>query len=405
MCCVAAPVVPKYFSPALRTPPTSGTPKSGMVCLERFGSDQAEFPIGKQEFPIPNCELPIKTPMLVSKSMNLSELEQLLHDITTVRIGVVGDYCLDAYWILDPAGEEISVETKLPTRAVSTQRYAPGGAGNVVMNLLAMGVRNLSAFGAVGSDPFGQYMLSLLESHNVETHGMLSQTGDWSTHVYCKPYVGEKEENRIDFGNFNVLHDTSATGLCEQIGKAMGNLDLIVINEQVQRGIHNSSQFQSLLGRLISENPRKIFLLDSRHKPDQYPGAVRKINEYEASRICGLAMGSKGFLSDDQCNRAATLLYERWSRPVFLTRGPRGCLVCDITGVHNITGIAVQGPVDPVGAGDSMLAGIAAALAAGRDCVKAAMLGNLVAGVTVQKLRQTGVASPEEIEELFKRTG
>jgi len=337
--------------------------------------------------------------------MNQHELEQLLREITTVRIGIIGDFCLDAYWILDPAGEEISVETKLPTRAVSTQRYSPGGAGNVVMNLLTMGVRDLSAFGMVGSDPFGLYMLSFLKSHNVETPGMLTQTGDWSTHVYCKPHIGEKEENRIDFGNFNLLHDSSATALCEQIGEAIGNLDLIVINEQVQRGIHNSSQFQSLLGKIISENPQKMFLLDSRHTPEQYPGAVRKINEYEASRICGLSMGSKGFLSDDQCNRAAAFLYERWSRPVFLTRGPRGCLVCDNTAVHNITGIALQGPVDPVGAGDSMLAGIAAALAAGRDCVTAAMLGNLVAGVTVQKLRQTGTATPEEIVELFKRTG
>ena len=55
------------------------------------------------------------------------------------------------------------------------------------------------------------------------------------------------------------------------------------------------------------------------------------------------------------------------------------------------------GPVDPVGAGDSLLAGIAAALAAGEAPLGAAELGNFAAAVTVQKLRVTGTASPPEI--------
>ena len=56
-----------------------------------------------------------------------------------------------------------------------------------------------------------------------------------------------------------------------------------------------------------------------------------------------------------------------------------------------------SGRIDTVGAGDSALAGIAAALAAGRDALAAAELGNFAAGVTVQKLFTTGTASPAEI--------
>jgi len=62
-----------------------------------------------------------------------------------------------------------------------------------------------------------------------------------------------------------------------------------------------------------------------------------------------------------------------------------------------IPGLHIVNPTDPVGAGDSMLAGMAAALAAGRSPAQAAVFGNFAAGVTVQKLFQTGTASPAEI--------
>ena len=72
------------------------------------------------------------------------DLKRLLDDICKARIAVLGDYCLDAYWFVDRSREEISVETGLPTRPVMEQRYSLGGAGNVVMNLVAMGVDMVS---------------------------------------------------------------------------------------------------------------------------------------------------------------------------------------------------------------------------------------------------------------------
>ena len=93
----------------------------------------------------------------------------------------------------------------------------------------------------------------------------------------------------------------------------------------------------------------------------------------------------------------AETLGQRWGSPVFVTCGARGCLVYDAQRLHVVPGLRISGPTDPVGAGDSVVAGITAALAAGRDTLAAAMLGNFVASVTVQKLFQTGTASPEEI--------
>ena len=59
------------------------------------------------------------------------DLDKLLRKLPTIHVGVVGDFCLDAYWEVDNSRSEQSVETGLPTRPVRVQRYSLGGAGNV----------------------------------------------------------------------------------------------------------------------------------------------------------------------------------------------------------------------------------------------------------------------------------
>jgi rfaE bifunctional protein kinase chain/domain len=329
--------------------------------------------------------------------MDRSDLERLLGDIAAVRIAVLGDYCLDAYWFLDPAGAELSLETSLPTHAVRTQRYSLGGAGNVVMNLRAMGVRHVAAFGVIGADPFGQHMLNLLREQHVNAAGMLRQREQWDTHVYAKPYLHDAEQHRVDFGNFNALSDEIAHALVHALRTRLSDFDAVIINEQVASGMHRSPTFQRLLASLIADYPAMLFVLDSRHCSDRYPGTIRKLNDHEAARLCGGTRDyDEPFRHDEACALAETL-GQRWGSPVFVTCGARGCLVYDAHRLHVVPGLRISGPTDPVGAGDSMVAGITAALAAGRDTLAAATLGNFAAGVTVQKLFQTGTPSPEEI--------
>ena len=63
----------------------------------------------------------------------------------------------------------------------------------------------------------------------------------------------------------------------------------------------------------------------------------------------------------------------------------------------DVPSVAVSGPTDPTGAGDTVVAALSAALVAGASLIEGAEIGNLAARVTVQKLGQTGTASPEEI--------
>jgi rfaE bifunctional protein kinase chain/domain len=323
-------------------------------------------------------------------------LEDLLNRISRTRVAVIGDFCLDIYWMIDPARSEPSLETGRMTQPVREQRFSLGGAGNVIANLAALGCRHIHALGVVGDDPWGREQRRLLETLGVEVSGLQVQAEGWSTLAYNKPYVGDEEQPRFDFGGFQTLPETAAAKLLADCRRCAGAVEVVIVNQQVAAGIHSPS-VRAGLAALIRDFPQTLFIADSRHFTDAYAGALLKINEHEAARICCLARGADELILREEACGAAEELYRRQRKPLVLTRGRRGLLVRDDGGLQEIPGIQILGPVDTVGAGDSLLAGLALGLAAGGSLVEAAQLGNFTAGVTVQKLRQTGTATPDEI--------
>jgi rfaE bifunctional protein kinase chain/domain len=327
--------------------------------------------------------------------MNSETLSAILAALPRARVGVLGDFCLDAYWTMDESLAEISVETGLATRPVGGQRYSLGGAGNVVNNLAALGVGSISAFCVLGDDPFGREMLRILTALSVDVRGILTQASGWSTPVYVKPVAGGVEQARIDFGNANEPDAGIGQELLQLLERALPSLDIVIINQQLLHGVH-AEPFRRGLAAIVRRSTIP-FICDSRDFSDSYDGAIRKLNDREAMRMCGCAWGSDEPVPLPEARRAADTLYARWGTPVFVTRGPRGIMVRDASGARGVEGIQTVGRIDTVGAGDSAMAGIAAALAAGRDSLEAAGLGNLAAGVTVRKLFTTGTASPAEV--------
>ena len=323
-------------------------------------------------------------------------LLEVLEKIRSVRIAIIGDFCLDAYWFVDESKSEISIETGNPTEPVRRQKYSLGGAGNVANNLAAMKIRDIRAFGVIGKDPFGAEMTAIMNKTGIDTRNLLVQDENWSTHVYIKPHKGEKEQNRIDFGNFNTLSDMTADLLIKNLIKESEEVDLIIINQQVLSGIH-TEYFRQKLVDVISQFPQKIFIADSRNYTDHYKGAYRKMNDTEAVRLCDLSKKPDEIVSYQEVIYAAERLYERYRKPLFITRGSRGSVVTDDKGITEIGGLMILSRTDTVGAGDSYLAGVSAALAAGYSLETAGEIGTFTAGVTVQKLFETGTASPDEI--------
>ena len=328
--------------------------------------------------------------------MGKKQLQKILNDISSVKIAVLGDFCCDAYWFIDEAMSEISVETNQATRPVRQQRYSLGGAGNVTNNLAAIGIKEIRAFGVIGTDPFGAEMKRIMTATGIDPTNLLVQEEEWYTHTYAKPYIDDFELNRVDFGNYNVLSKATADRLIESLVREIPKVDLVIINQQVPSGIH-TEYFRKRLVEVIQSFPKKSFIVDSRNFNNFYDGAIRKMNDTEAARLCGLDKKPDEVVLYSEVVTSAKTLYEKFGKPLFITRGSKGSLTIDANGISEVPGLMIISKVDTVGAGDSYLAGAAGALAAGYSMQEAAQLGALVAGVTVQKLFQCGTATPEEI--------
>jgi rfaE bifunctional protein kinase chain/domain len=323
-------------------------------------------------------------------------LQEIITTIKSVKIAIVGDFCLDAYWFIDESMSETSIETGHTTQPVRKQEYSLGGAGNVANNLAAMEVKDIRVFGAIGNDPLGVEMVRIMKKAGISTDNLVIQDENWSTHVYIKPFINDQEQGRIDFGNYNILSEETADKLLNNLKDEVNNVDLVIINQQVLSGIH-TEYFRQKLVEVISFFPEKKFIADSRNFTDYYHGTYRKMNDTEAARLCGLKKESEEPVLYSELKDSAEKLLKRYRKPLFITRGSKGSFAISEKGISEISGLMILSKVDTVGAGDSFLAGTAAALAACYSTDIAAELGSFVAGVTVQKLFQTGTASPEEI--------
>lgn len=326
--------------------------------------------------------------------MNRAELEIIFEDFRKCHIGVLGDYCLDAYWILDKGEPELSIETGKPTQAVTHQRYTLGGAGNIVANLVALGVGSVHALSIVGGDLFGRELLRQLDQLGVDCIGMI-QDETWQTPIYCKRYQGTEELNRIDIGRFNSLGADAEGQLITRLQKIISDLDVLIVNHQLVGGVYSDALFDHLLA--LAGQYKCQIVLDFRSLPATFTNMLVKMNAHEAASYCGDSWSLSSAIPEEKVKDYAEQLFGQSGRPVMITRSERGLLIYDGNDYSSVSGIQFMKPLDPVGAGDTTIAMWGACLATQLNVSQSAQLANFAAGVTVQKLQETGTASPQEI--------
>ena len=333
--------------------------------------------------------------------MTPEQARDILGKIRNVTVAVCGDFCLDAYWILNPAGGEVSEETGLRTEAAERQSYSLGGASNVVANLAALKPKRIRTIGAVGDDMFGRELRRQLMALGVDISGLVVQKEAFDTNVFVKRILDGNEKPRVDLGYFNRRTQETDDAVLGHLEKALERFDAVVFNQQVEHSITNDAYLREL-NRLFERHRRRVVLLDSRHFGHRIARVIRKLNAAEAARLCGVRAERDARIPLEDLKRYARTLYGRSRKPVFITRGSRGILVADAGGLHEIPGIQLLKKLDPVGAGDTVLSALALCLGAGVAPAEAADFANAAAAVTVQKLFQTGTASGREILDMCR---
>jgi rfaE bifunctional protein kinase chain/domain len=331
--------------------------------------------------------------------VNYSRLEEILSGFARLKILVVGDFFLDQYLVIEPRLVEISLETGLEAHQVVARRSSPGAAGTVCSNLAALGTR-VEALGVVGEDGNGYELVQGLKSRGIGA-GLMMKAAGRLTPTYTKPMTRladgtEKEMERLDIKNRTPMPADLESELVQRLTSEVSNADGVIIGDQVQEegcGVITAT-VRAELSRQASLHPHKVFLADSRCRVGSFRDLMIKPNEKEAMAALGTSL----------VDEAAMLpaLFRLARKPVFLTRGEKGCYVYDGTRVVHCRAATIPGPIDTVGAGDSTSAGIVAALCAGATLEEAGHIGNLVASVTVRKLGTTGTATRQEVLKAFE---
>src|SRR4030095_16834223 len=126
-----------------------------------------------------------------------------------LRLGVVGDFCLDRYLEIDPARAEASIETGLPVHNVVRVRSQPGAAGTILNNLVALEIKTIYPIGFCGIDGEGFELQRALGEKRGARLDFFLQTSERRTFTYCKPLVVEaarppRELNRLDSKNWSA---------------------------------------------------------------------------------------------------------------------------------------------------------------------------------------------------------
>jgi len=96
--------------------------------------------------------------------VNSARFDAITNQYSRLRIGIVGDFCLDRYLEIDPAKAETSIETGLAVYNVVNVRSQPGGAGTILNNIAALGAAEIFPVGFAGQDGEGYELPRSLEA-------------------------------------------------------------------------------------------------------------------------------------------------------------------------------------------------------------------------------------------------
>ena len=338
--------------------------------------------------------------------METARLRELLANFSGCKVAVLGDFFLDLYIQLERPLSEFSLETHKEAFQAVDWRGQPGAAGVVTNNLVALGAQT-AAIGYTGLDGNGYTLRQALTERSVNLDLFVKSSSRF-TPTYTKPMMQEVdgtnvELNRIDLINRSSNPDSLNATLAENVHRAIEKYDGILVVEQVKMDGYGtlSPLLRETLSEVANGYPDKPIVIDSRHFAGSYENVSLKMNLSEAARVIGTIQDEHFSNTSDESQRQAEsyahTLWERNHRPVFITLGENGILGMDGGEMFHHPGVKVEGPIDIVGAGDSVLAGIGLALCAGAMPEEAAYIGNLVGSITIRQLGTTGTAHQADL--------
>jgi D-beta-D-heptose 7-phosphate kinase / D-beta-D-heptose 1-phosphate adenosyltransferase len=296
------------------------------------------------------------------------------------KILVVGDVMLDRYWHGDVA--RISPEAPVPVVHVKKCEERIGGAGNVALNIRSLGGHAI-LLGLVGEDDIAKSLEKLLKQAHIESC-LLSTPG---VPTISKLRVVGRNQQLIRLDLEEGFKEWDEEAFFTAYASRLADSDLVIFSDYGKGALRNSAKMIELARKM-----NKTVLVDPKSKDfSVYHGATvitPNFGEFEAV---------VGHCRDDADieAKALKLLQQYEFQAILITRGAHGMSLIskDNPPIHLPT--EASEVYDVTGAGDSVIATLGAALAAGEDLSQAVVLANAAAGLTVKKLGAAAVSVSE----------
>jgi D-beta-D-heptose 7-phosphate kinase / D-beta-D-heptose 1-phosphate adenosyltransferase len=310
-----------------------------------------------------------------------------LPDLSRFDVLVVGDLMLDRYLWGDV--ERISPEAPVPVVRLTRETDRMGGAGNVAANLAGLGLR-VQLAGHVGTDVAGDILLGQLAAAGIDVAGIL-RVASRPTISKTRVIGGHQQMLRLDREQAGAFPPDAQQWLIQAVTQRLRDAPpAALVLSDYAKGCLSDTVCRALIeaagaaGVPVFVDPKGLDF-------DKYRGATCLTpNKREAAEVCGVPPGDT-----DRLLAGLEAVRQRCGLGhIVLTRGEEGMSSLGPDGVHHFPASAKQ-VFDVSGAGDTVIATLAAAGAAGIEHARACELANLAAGIVVGKIGTAPIEAGE----------
>lgn len=301
--------------------------------------------------------------------------------VFTAPILVAGDVMLDCYW--QGQSCRLSPEAPVPIVDVAERSEKPGGAANVALNLAALG-HSVSLCGYVGQDEAAQQLTVMLEAANIDC--TLRAWVDVPTITKVRVLGQNQQMIRLDFER--SFAELQAPEWWQTVVDKLPAYKALVLSDYGKGTLAGSLP---ALIQAARQADVPVFIDPKGADFERYRGATMvtpNLKEFEA------VVGSIRHAQDLQ-DKGQRLLQQLELQALLVTQGSAGMTLLMATGEMHHFKAKTLAVFDVTGAGDTVVAVLAGAVAAGQSLAQAAELANLAAGISVKKLGASSVSVPE----------
>ncbi len=314
-------------------------------------------------------------------------------DWRSSRVVVLGDLILDRF--VYGHVHRISPEAPIPVVEVTDELVLPGGAANVARNVCALGGRAV-LLGVTGNDENGARLRRVVEADGVEAGG-IERVPERPTTVKTRIVAHRQQVVRVDRESKDHVPAEVRGRLLATLQPLLDDCGALVVSDYAKGVL--APDFLADIGR-VARRAGVPYVVDPKPVHFPYPGAtVVTPNRDEATGFFG-----RPFTIGDLGRLAPELMADTDWRAILFTLGPDGMVLAERDAELERIPARVREVFDVTGAGDTVVAALSLALAAGAPLRTASALANLAAGIVVGKVG-TAVCSSEELEEALTEGG